>query len=113
MTRWNEDAFDPSLPAEMVLRQAEIGVVVTDRRSNIRFVNEYVTRLLRLPGGVSRLPGQPIHALGFIPDGDLPKAEDLTRQVLGGALWEAPSAGTRGDGPLGRLRVLYGPSMDE
>jgi serine phosphatase RsbU (regulator of sigma subunit) len=113
MTRWNEDAFDPSLPAEMVLRQAEIGVIVTDRRSNIRFVNEYVTRLLRLPGGVSRLAGQPIHALGFIPDGDLPKAEDLTRQVLGGAPWEGTFTGTRGDGTLVFLRVLAVPSRDE
>jgi serine phosphatase RsbU (regulator of sigma subunit) len=109
MTRLNEGAFDPYLPAELVLRQAEIGVIVTDRRGNVLFANEYVALLLRLPGDAARLAGQPMHALGFIPDGDLPKAEDLSRQVLSGVTWEGTFTGTRGDGSLVFLRVLAVP----
>jgi serine phosphatase RsbU (regulator of sigma subunit) len=109
MTRLKEGAFDPYLPAELVLRQAEIGVVVTDRHGNVLFTNEYVGLLLRLPGDAARLAGQPMHALGFIPDGDLPKAEDLSRQVLSGVTWEGTFTGTRGDGSLVFLRVLAVP----
>ena len=71
MTRWNEGVFDPYLSAEIVLRQAEIGVIVADRHENILFVNEHVSRLLRLSGNTSRLAGQPLYTLGFIPEGDL------------------------------------------
>ena len=109
MTRCNDGAFDSYLPAELVLRQAEIGVIVTDRQGNVLFANEYVTLLLRLPGDPARLAGQPMHALGFIPDGDLPKAEDLSRQVLSGVTWEGTFTGTRGDGSLVFLRVLAVP----
>ena len=45
MARWSE-----SLPAELVLSQAEIGVIVADRDGNVVFSNEYVARLLRLDG---------------------------------------------------------------
>ena len=109
MTRWNEGVFDPYLPADLVLRQAEIGVIVADRQSNVLFVNEYVARLLRLPADASRLAGQPLHALGFMPDGDLPKAADLSRQVLGGMSWEGTFTGTRADGSLVFVRVLAVP----
>src|SRR5262249_60637290 len=103
MTRWNDGVSDPYLPPELVLRQAEIGVIVADRQSNVLFVNEYVARLLRVPtADASRLAGQPLHALGFIPDGDLPKAADLSRQVLSGVPWEGPVAG----GPGGSTRVV-------
>ena len=47
MTSWGEGAFDAYLPADMVLGQAEIGVVVADRLSNLLFVNEYAARLFR------------------------------------------------------------------
>src|SRR5215470_13507924 len=109
MTRWNDSVSDPHLPPELVLRQAEIGVIVADRQSNVLFVNEYVARLLRLPADATRLVGQPLHALGFIPDGDLPKAADLSRQVLSGIPWEGTFAGARGDGTLVFLRVLAVP----
>jgi serine phosphatase RsbU (regulator of sigma subunit) len=109
MTRWNEGVFDPYLPAELVLRQAEIGVIVADRQENILFVNEYVSRLLRLPDDTSRLAGQPLHTLGFIPEGDLPKADVMSRQVLNGMSWEGTFTGTRGDGSLVFLRVLAVP----
>ena len=109
MTRWNDSGSDPYLPPELVLRQAEIGVIVADRQSNVLFVNDYVARLLRLPGDAALLAGQPLHALGFIPDGDLPKAADLSRQVLSGIPWEGTFAGARGDSTLVFLRVVAVP----
>jgi serine phosphatase RsbU (regulator of sigma subunit) len=109
MTRWNEGVFDPYLPAELVLSQAEIGFIVADRQNNVLFANEYVTRMLRLPADAAKIAGQPLHALGFIPDGDLPKAADLSRQVLSGMSWDGTFTGTRGDGTLIFLRVLAVP----
>jgi PAS domain S-box-containing protein len=109
MTRWDEGAFDPYLPAELVLREAEIGVIVADRQGNILFVNEFVGRLLRLPDEPSEFAGQPLHKLGFIPEDDLQQADDLTRQVLRGLSWEGTFTGTRGDGTLVFLRVVAAP----
>jgi serine phosphatase RsbU (regulator of sigma subunit) len=109
MTRWNEGVFDPYLPAELVLRQADIGVVAADRQGNILFVNEFMARLLRLSGDLSRLAGQPLHTLGFIPEGDPPKADSMSHQVLCGASWEGTFTGTRDDGTLVFLRVLAVP----
>jgi serine phosphatase RsbU (regulator of sigma subunit) len=109
MTRWNEGVFDPYLPAELVLRQAEIGVIVADRQGNVLFVNDYLVRMLRLPGDTAKLAGQPLHALGFIPDEDLPRVADLSRQVLGGASWEGTFTGTRGDGSMAFVRTLAVP----
>jgi serine phosphatase RsbU (regulator of sigma subunit) len=109
MARWSKGVFDPYLPAELVLRQAEIGVIVADRQGNILFVNEFAGRLLRLHGDASRFAGQPLHTLGFMPDGDLPKADDLSRQVLRGMSWEGTFTGTRGDGSLVFLRVVAVP----
>ena len=109
MARWNEGVFDSDLPAELVLRQAEIGVIVADRQGNVLFANEHVAALLRLPSDASKIAGQPLHALGFIPDGDLPKAAQLSRQVLSGMTWDGTFTGSRGDGTLVFLRVLAVP----
>ena len=59
MTSWGEAAFDAYLPADMVLGQADIAVVVTDRLSNLLYVNEYAVRLFRISGDVARLAGCP------------------------------------------------------
>jgi serine phosphatase RsbU (regulator of sigma subunit) len=109
MTRWNDGVSDPYLPPELVLREAEIGVIVADRQSTVLFVNDYVARLLRVPADAPRLAGQPLHKLGFIPDGDLQKAADLSRQVLSGTSWEGTFTGARGDSTLVFLRVLAVP----
>jgi serine phosphatase RsbU (regulator of sigma subunit) len=109
MTRWNEGVFDPYLPAELVLRQAEIGVIVADRQGNVLFVNDYLVRMLRLPGDTSRLAGQPLHALGFVPDEDLSRVADLSRQVLSGTSWEGTFTGTRGDGSMAFVRAFAVP----
>ena len=109
MTRWDEGVFDPYLPAELVLREAEIGVIVADRHGNILFVNEFAARMLRLPGDPMRLAGQPLHTLGFMPEADLAKADDLSRQVLHGMSWEGTFTGTRGDGSLVIIHVTAVP----
>jgi serine phosphatase RsbU (regulator of sigma subunit) len=109
MTGWNEGVFDPYLPAELVLRQAEIGVIVADRQGNVLFVNDYLMRLLRLSGDAVKFAGQPLHAFGFIPDEDLPRIAEMSRQVLSGASWEGTFTGTRGDGGMAFVRTLAVP----
>jgi serine phosphatase RsbU (regulator of sigma subunit) len=109
MTRSDPSVFDPYLSAEAVLRQAEIGVIVVDRDGCVRFVNPCAARILRLaadPADASAaLAGQPLVSLGFIPDGDLPRVDDMTRQVLRGLTWEDTFTGNRGDGGLSFIRT--------
>src|SRR5260221_9752036 len=68
VTRWDEGVFAPYLPADLVLRQAEVGVIAADRQGNVLFVNEHAARLLRLPGDAGKLAGQPLVTIGFIPE---------------------------------------------
>jgi serine phosphatase RsbU (regulator of sigma subunit) len=113
VTRWDEAVFDPYLPADLVLRQAEIGVIAADRQGNVLFVNEHAVRLLRLPGDAAKLAGQPLVTIGFIPECDLPKADDMARQVLRGLVWEGTFTGSAmsgaGDGGLAFIRTLTVP----
>ena len=93
MTGWGEAAFDAYLPADMVLGQADIAVVVTDRLSNLLFINEYAARLFRVSGDVTRLAGCPVLSLGLFADDDVRKTEDLAaagpaRAVVGGNVRE-------------------------
>ena len=104
MTRWSE-----SLPAELVLSQAEIGVIVADRAGNVVFSNEHVGRLLRLDGAASKIVGTPLNSLGLLPDGDSGRAGEITRQVLSGVTWEDTFAGHRADGSLLFVRELAVP----
>ena len=48
MTRSDPSVFDPYLSADLVLRQAEIGVIVVDREGCVQFVNSCAARILRL-----------------------------------------------------------------
>ena len=100
------------LPAELVLRQAEIGVIVADRQGNVLFANEHVAALLRLPSDASKIAGQPLHALGFIPDGEPGEADEISRQVLSGYHGKARSPGPASDGTLVFLRELAVPLRD-
>ena len=109
MTSWGEGAFDAYLPADMVLGQAEIGVVVADRLSNLLFVNEYAARLFRITGDVSRLAGCSILSLGLFSGDDLRKMEDIAGQMLRGRPWEGTIEATRGDGSHALMRVLAVP----
>src|SRR5271155_273912 len=109
MTSWGEAAFDAYLPADMVLGQADIGVVVADRLGNLLFLNEYAVRLFRTPDDVSRLAGHSILSLGLFSGDDLHKMEDAAGQVLRGRAWEGTFESIRGDGSRALLRVLAVP----
>jgi serine phosphatase RsbU (regulator of sigma subunit) len=104
MTRWNE-----SLPAEFVLSQAEIGVIVADRSGDVVFSNEYVARMLRLDGSADTLIGKALSSLGLLPDNEPGRAEEVTRLVLSGASWEDTFAGHRADGSFLFIRELAVP----
>jgi serine phosphatase RsbU (regulator of sigma subunit) len=98
VTGWGEAAFDPYLPADMVLDHADIAVVVTDRLCNILYVNDFAARLFRVSGDVSRLAGCPVVSLGLFADDGVRKTEDLAGQVLRGRSWEGTFESERGDG---------------
>jgi serine phosphatase RsbU (regulator of sigma subunit) len=107
MTRWSE-----SLPAELVLSQAEIGVIVADRAGNVVFSNEHVARLLRLDLAAAPLVGKPLSGLGLLPDSEPGRFDEITRQVLNGSSWEDTFAGHRGDGSFLFVRELAVPLRD-
>jgi serine phosphatase RsbU (regulator of sigma subunit) len=109
MTGWGESPFDAYLPADSVLGQADIAVVVTDRLSNLLYVNEYAVRLFRVSGDVARLAGCPVLSLGLIADDDLRKMEDVSGHVLRGRSWEGTFESTRGDGSRALVRAFAVP----
>jgi serine phosphatase RsbU (regulator of sigma subunit) len=109
MTSWGEAAFDAHLPADMVLGQADIGVIVVDRLGNLLFLNEYAARLFRISGDVGRLAGQSVLSLGLFSGDDLHKMEDVAAQVLRGRPWEGAFETARGDGSRALMRVLAVP----
>src|SRR5580658_1490789 len=109
MRNWGEAAFDAYLPADMVLGQADIAVVVADRFSNLLFLNEYAARLFRTPDDVSRLAGHSILSLGLFSGDDLHKMEDAAGQVLRGRAWEGTFETVRGDGSRALMRALAVP----
>jgi serine phosphatase RsbU (regulator of sigma subunit) len=106
---WGEAAFDAYLPADMVLGQADIAVVVTDRLSNLLYVNQYAARLFRISGEVARLAGCPVASLGLFADDDVRKTEDLAGQVLRGRSWEGTFESLRGDGSRALIRAFAVP----
>ena len=109
MPGWSETASDACLPADMVLGQADIAVVVTDRLSNLRYVNDFAARLFRVPGDVARLAGRPVESLGLFADDEVRKAEDLARQVLHGRSWEGTFESVCGDGSRVLIRAFAVP----
>jgi serine phosphatase RsbU (regulator of sigma subunit) len=104
MARWSE-----SPAAELVLSQAEIGVIVADRDGQVVFSNDYVARLLRLTAPGSSLIGEPLGGLGLLPDSEAGRAAEIARQVLSGVTWEDTFAGHRADGSLLFVRELAVP----
>ncbi len=109
MTSWGEAAFDAYLPADMVLAQADVAVVVTDRLSNLLYINDYAARLFRISGDVARLAGCPVLSLGLFADDDVRKMEDLAGQVLRGRSWEGTFESLRGDGSRALIRAFAVP----
>jgi serine phosphatase RsbU (regulator of sigma subunit) len=109
VTGWGEAAFDAYLPADMVLGHADIAVVVTDRLSNLLYVNEFAARLFRISGDVARLAGCPVLSLGLFADDGVRRTEDLSGQVLRGRSWEGTFESVRGDGSRMLLRAFAVP----
>src|SRR5271169_4354594 len=93
----------------MVLGQAEIAVVVTDRLSNLLFVNEFAARLFRVSGDVARLAGCPVLSLGLFADDGVRKTEDIAGQVLRGRSWEGTVESVRGGSSRVLIRALAVP----
>src|SRR5436305_3977392 len=93
----------------MVLGYADIAVVVTDRLSNLLYLNEFAARLFRISGDVSRLAGCPVVSLGLFADDGVRKTEDLAGQVLRGRSWEGTFESVRGDGSRALIRGIVVP----
>jgi PAS domain S-box-containing protein len=109
MTRWDDTAFDAYLPSEMVLGEAEVGVIVADRLGNLLYLNRHAARLIGLGSDAVKMAGQPLQTLGFISPEDLPKAADMAQQVLEGRPWEGTFAGLRNEGGLSFIKTFAVP----
>src|ERR1051326_3256039 len=105
VTGWGDAAFDAYLPAELVLGHADIAVIVTDRLSNLLYLNEFAARLFRVTGDVTRLAGCPVESLGLFADDGVRRSGDLAGQVLRGRPWEGTVESTRGDGSRTLIRA--------
>ena len=103
MNPW-PDAGESFLPAAMLLDQAEMAVIVTDRRSNLLYVNAYALRLFEVPGDAGPFIGQSVLAVAFGEERD--KVADLTGNVLRGRTWEGTFVSSGRDGS-GRLIRAY------
>jgi serine phosphatase RsbU (regulator of sigma subunit) len=91
MNPWADGAGQSFLPADMLLDQAEMAVIVTDRRGNLLFINPFAARLLRVPGDPSRFIGQSLLSLGLAA-GDEDKTGEMAQIVLHGRTWEGTFA---------------------
>ena len=109
MTGWGDAAFDPYLPAGLVLGHADIAVVVTDRLSNLLYLNDFAVRLFRISGDAARLAGCPVLSLGLFADDGVYRTEDMAGQVLRGRSWEGTVESARGDGSRTLIRALAVP----
>ena len=69
MNSW-PDTGEASVPAAMLLDQAEMAVIVTDRRASLLYVNAYALRLLEVPGDTAPYIGQSVLSIGFGEDQD-------------------------------------------
>jgi serine phosphatase RsbU (regulator of sigma subunit) len=103
MNPW-PDAGESFLPAAMLLDQAEMAVIVTDRRRNLLYVNAYALRLFEVPGDAAPFIGQSVLAIAFGEDQD--KVADLAGSVLRGRAWEGTFVSSRRVGS-GRLIRAY------
>jgi serine phosphatase RsbU (regulator of sigma subunit) len=106
---WGDVASGAYFPADAVLKAADIGVVVTDRLGNIRYVNKFAAGLFRVSGDVARLAGCPLESLGLFAGDGSRQAEDLAGQVLRGRSWEGTFESARGDGSRGLIRAFVVP----
>ena len=108
MKPWQDVAGESFLPAEMLLDQAEMAVIVTDRRCNLLYFNAYAARLLGVRGEAGRFTGQSVLSIGFA-SGDQDKLSGLARCVLRGRPWEGTFASTGDDGASVLIRAYAVP----
>jgi serine phosphatase RsbU (regulator of sigma subunit)/anti-sigma regulatory factor (Ser/Thr protein kinase) len=101
------DAGEAFLPAAMLLDQAEMAVIVTDRRSNLLYVNAYALRLLDVPGDAGPLIGQSVLSIGFADEQD--KVSELASSVLHGRTWEGTFVSQSRDGASRLIRAYAVP----
>src|ERR671915_585240 len=92
--RGEESPFAALLPAETVLGQMEMAVIVIDRFSNILYGNEFARQLF---GFGEEYIGHSILSLG-IAEEDHEQARELARHVLRGGVWEGTFSNLRRDG---------------
>ena len=97
MRSWPDAAGESFLPAEMLLDQAEMAVIVTDRRCNLLYLNGYATRLMGAPEDTSPLVGHSLLSIGFAA-GEQDKVTGLARSVLHGRPWEGTFLSSDEDG---------------
>ena len=100
-------AGEAFLPAAMLLDQAEMAVIVTDRRANLLYVNAYALRLLDVPGDAASLIGQSVLSIGFGEDQD--KVTELAGSVLHGRTWEGTFVSPGQDGSSRLIRAYAVP----
>jgi serine phosphatase RsbU (regulator of sigma subunit) len=106
MNPW-PDADEAFLPAAMLLDQAEMAVIVTDRRTNLLYVNAYAMHLLNVPGDAASLIGQSVLSIGFGEDQD--KVTELAGSVLHGRTWEGTFVSPGQDGSSRLIRAYAVP----
>src|SRR6201996_2176144 len=95
------------LPAAMLLDQAEMAVIVTDRRTNLLYVNAYALRLLDVAGEPGSFIGRSVLSLGFSQDQD--KVTELAGSVLHGRTWEGTFVSPNRDGSRRLIRAYAVP----
>src|ERR1700760_118676 len=100
-------AGEAFLPAAMLLDQAEMAVIVTDRRTNLLYVNAYALRLLDVAGEPGSFIGRSVLSLGFSQDQD--KVTELAGSVLHGRTWEGTFVSPRRDGSTRLIRAYAVP----
>jgi len=108
MKPWQDVAGESFLPAEVLLDQAEMAVIVTDRRCHLLYINAYAARLLSVPGDAARFIGQSVLSIGFAA-GDQDKLTGLARCVLHGRPWEGTFASAANGGSSMLVRAYAVP----
>ncbi|GAA1764169.1 MULTISPECIES: ATP-binding SpoIIE family protein phosphatase [Streptomonospora] len=111
MNRRGEAFYDDdALTGDAVFEQAQIAVLVADRASRLRYINPFAHELFGLPAD-SDPRGVTLAGLG-IQEGDLERANQLSRRALQGDTWDGTFAIMRPDSSWLHVRVNAVPMKD-
>jgi len=112
MTRWGEPSRESdALTTAAVVEQAQIAIVVIDRRSYLRYWNPFARELFGFVDGRDHV-GLSLFDIG-IHDSDREHASQLARRVLRGEPWEGTFAVLRGDSTWIHVRAQAVPVRDD